>query len=378
MAGLTSEGFIALTHNEIKDRIKARLNVVNPGFDFSPESPDGQNVEIWSLELAQLWSQLALVYTSGDPKTATGQGLRNIGFMSGILMSNADRSYATIGLVGTAGTVVPVGSEVSDADGNVFVVEFDAVIPANVNAFAAVAGKITVIAGTLINIVTPITGWNSITQATDGVIGTNPETEQHFRNNRNRSVMVSSESVTDALQGKLIALGVSQVSIVNNDGEVVAADGTPVGSIHVTIPDTLVSDQDIADTIRRYKSLGTPTFGTTSVVSIDSQGHSHTIKFSKSVVVNVEISMNITFLSSDISGAEDNIKADLVDYVNKLVTGEDVIWSRMFGIITPYGKAQINSLSIGELGGALSSANLVVPDTEFAHIVSTDIAITVA
>lgn len=377
MAGLTDEGFTALTHEEIKERIQNRLEVLNPGFDFSPESPDGQNIEIFGFELSQIWAQLSLIYSSGDPRTATGQGLRNIGFLSGVLMNNADRSYATIDLVGVSGTVVPAASEVSNADGNVFVTEFDAVIPASINVIAKVAGKTPVLAGTIVNIDTPVTGWTSITQATDGVIGTEPETEQHFRNDRNRSVMVSSESVTDALQGKLVELGLAQVSIVNNDSEATLPDGTPEGHIHVTVTDTTISDQDIADTILKYKSLGTPTFGTTTVVSIDSQGHSHSIKFSKAIAVDVEISLDVTFLSTDTAGAEDSIKEALVDYVNSLITGEDVIWSRMFGLITPHGKAQVNSLLIGELGGALSISNIAVPDTEFAALVSADIALTV-
>ena len=200
MAGLTDEGFVPATLSEIQTRIKGRLELLSPGFDFSPESPDGQNIEIFSYELWQLWQQLESIYSSGDPNTATGQGLRNIGFISGVLMSNADRSYATIGLVGTADTLVPAGSEVSDANGNIFVTELDAVIPSNVTAVAKLAGKTPVVAGTIINIDTPVVGWDSISHTVDGVLGSEAETEQHFRNIRNKSVMASSESVTDALK----------------------------------------------------------------------------------------------------------------------------------------------------------------------------------
>ncbi len=377
MAGLTDEGFTALSHDEILERIQARLEVLNPGFDFSPESPDGQYVEIFGFELSQIWAQLSLVYGSGDPRTATGQALRNIGFMSGVLMNNADRSYATIGLVGTADTVVPASSEVSDAEGNIFVTEFDAVIPTNINVLAVNAGKTPVLAGSIVNIVTPIAGWTSVTHTADGVIGTSPETEQHFRNKRTRSVMISSESVTDALQAKLVELGLDQISIVNNDTDGVLADGTPVGAIHITITDTTITDQIIADTILKYKSLGTPTYGTTTIYSLDSQGYSHEIKFSKAAAVDVEITLDVTYLSSDTSGASESITAELYNYVNNLITGEDVIWSRMFGLITPYGKAQVNSLQIGVLGGSLGTSNIAVPDSQFAAIQSTDISISI-
>ena len=377
MAGLTDEGFIPSTLAEIKTRITDRLELLNPGFDFSIESPDGQNIEIFSYELFQLWQQLALIFTSGNPQTATGQGLRNIGQMSGISMNNADRSYATIGLVGTTDTLVPAGSEVSDAGGNKFVTEFNAVIPTNVGVIAINAGPTPVLAGTIVNIDTAVVGWDSITHTTDGNLGETVETEQEFRNKRNKAVMAASESVTEALRGKLVLLGITQVEILNNDTDSPLADGTPIGNIHVNVTETDVTDEVIASTILAYKSMGTPTFGTTTVIVNDTQGNPHTIKFSKAVPISTEIDLDVTFLSSDNSGAEDSIRAALTEYVNSLSASEDVIWSHMFGLITPYGKAQVNSLLIGKLGQTLSAANIVINDGEYSVISSTDVAITV-
>lgn len=377
MAGLTDEGFIPSTLAEIKTRIRDRLELLNPGFDFSIESPDGQNIEIFGYELFQIWQQLALIFVSGNPQTATGQGLRNIGQMSGISMNNADRSYATIGLVGTTDTLVPAGSEVSDVDGNKFVTEFNAVIPTNVGVIAINAGPTPVLAGTIVNIDTSVVGWDSITHTVDGDLGESVETEQEFRNKRNKAVMAASESVTEALRGKLVLLGITQVEILNNDTDSPLADGTPIGNIHVNVTETDVTDEVIASTILAYKSMGTPTFGTTTVVVNDSQGNPHTIKFSKAIPISTEIALDVTFLSSDNSGAEDSIRAALTEYVNSLSASEDVIWSHMFGLITPYGKAQVNSLLIGKLGQTLSAANITINDGEYAVIDSTDVAITV-
>ena len=376
MAGLTDEGFTPLTQSEIIARIEGRLEVVSPGFDFDPESPDGQNIGIWSFELAQLWTQLDLVYSTFDPRDATGQGLRNVGFLSGVLKDNADRSYATIDLVGTAGTSVPANSEVSDADGNKFVTELDATIPTSVTVIALNPGPIPIVAGTLVNIDTPVSGWASFTQTLDGQIGTVAETDQSYRNSRDRAVLNPSESVADALLAKLIALGLDQVEILNNDTDAALVDGTPVGHIHITVTDTTVTDEDIALTILKYKSLGTPTFGSTAVVVNDTRGNPHTINFSKAAAVEVEMEIDITFLSTDTAGAEDGIKAALAEYVNSLLAGESVVWSRLFAYITPYGKAQVNSLTIGVLGGSLSAANLAISDTEFATQDTTNITIT--
>lgn len=376
MAGLTDEGFTAPTLTEIESRIKAKLELLNPGFDFSIESPDGQNIAIFGFEIEQLWQQLSLVYRSNDPSLATGQALRNIGQLSGVFLENADRSYAVIGLVGTEGTVVPAGKEVSDAYGNVFVTEFEAVIPTNVGAIAVNAGPTPVFAGRLVNIDTPVYGWDSITHTVDGDVGEAQETEQEFRNKRNKTVMAPASNTAEFLRGQLVLLGISQVEVVNNDTIEDFADGTPVGYIHIKVTENELTDLAIAENILKYKSLGTPTYGTTAVTVLDSQGNSHIIYFSKAQAVPMVIELNITFLSTDIAGAKDSIKAALFEYVNALGAGEDIIWSHMFGLITPYGSAQINELLVSAIQYDPSAGNVVVYDGEFATIDSANITIT--
>ena len=120
MAGLTSEGFIALTYEEILSRIKSRLLVLNPNFDFTTEGVDGQLIEIFAFELGLVWSELDLVYNSFDPDQATGAGLSNLGLLTGSVRGAATRSEAFIDLVGTAGTLVPKGVIVTNAAGDEF------------------------------------------------------------------------------------------------------------------------------------------------------------------------------------------------------------------------------------------------------------------
>ena len=378
MAGLTSEGFTPLTLEEIQERIKTRLDLYNPGFDFTPESPDGQLVDIFSVEIAQAWSELGLCYSSFDPNTATGQALRNIGFISGVPYGVATRSFADITLVGTAGTVVPALSEVSDADGNVFQLESDAVIPATVPVLAQQAGPVPIGAGALVNIDSTITGWTSFTQAIAGTVGEAAQTDTAYRNLRNLATNRNHSGVVDAMQARLLELGILQATVINNDTAATLSDGTPPYSIHVVLGDIGgVSDADIAKVILDSKGLGIPTHGnSTSVVIEDSQGTSHTINFTKAVAVDIYIDLDVTFLSEDIAGAEASIRADLVTDINSYLAGEDVIWSRLFGVVTPYGKAQVNSLTVGRVG-ALSAANVVLVDGEYATTIGGDIAITV-
>jgi hypothetical protein len=45
MAGLENYGFVPEEYESIVARIEGKIEAINPGFDFSPESPDGQLIE---------------------------------------------------------------------------------------------------------------------------------------------------------------------------------------------------------------------------------------------------------------------------------------------------------------------------------------------
>lgn len=378
MAGLTNEGFEPETLENIETRIKSRLDAINPGFDFSPESPDGQLINIMAQEIYQAWVELDLVYHSYDPSTATGQALRNIGQITGIPYGISNSSSAYVSLTGTAGTVVPMQSVVEDELGNQFLTTSAAVIPSSVLVVALNDGPIVVTAGTITTIATPVTGWTGVSQAADGTIGKVAMTESEYRNIRSRTVMRNYRATEDVIQSRLLELGIVQAKIINNDTATTLGDGTPPQSIHVIIGEVgSVTDTQIAEVILKTKGLVCPTHGTTTVALVDEQGVSHDIKFTKAIEVPIFIDMNITFLSEDTAGAEENIKEALVVEINRLLAGEDVIWSRLFGIITPFAKAQINTLTIGKSLGTLAATNIALTDTEFASCATANINIVV-
>jgi len=366
--GLSAEGFTPKTLDEIENGIKSKLEVLSPGFDFSTESPDGQLIEIMSLELSQAWNELNLVYRSYDPQQATGAALRNLGLITGIIYGSATRSQATIEVSGTPQTIVPAGSLVSDADGNDFATSFDVKIPGAVQAVAVLSGPIAVPAGTLVNVKTEVPGWTGSTQPLDGAEGAAAQTEQAFRNIRNRTVLRNYTANVDTTQARLFELGLEQVAIIHND--LAIADpitGQAANSIAATIsPVGTVTDEEIARVILQTKPAGVSTVGTTAVVLDDTQGHTHTINFTKATAINIYMNVEVTYLAEDYAGAEENIINDLVAYILNHQVGEDVIHSRLYSVITPWGKAQVDVLEIGKVNGTETTANVVIADDEFA------------
>tara|TARA_R110000764_G_C11014636_1_gene383614 strand:+ start:32 stop:1171 length:1140 start_codon:yes stop_codon:yes gene_type:complete len=378
MAGLTSSGFVPETYANIKARIEGKLETLNPGFDFSPESPDGQNIGIMTYEIFQCWSQLNNVYNSNNPSISSGAALRNIGLHTGIPFGAASKSYVTLETQGTAGTVIPALSFFSDDAGNEFYSAFAVAIPSNIQAVSVNSGVLDVSASTVTTIVTPVTGLDSITQTSAGNSGTVAQTQQQYRNSRQRTVMRNSTSVADAMKANLLELGIEQATVFNNDSNS-AVGSVPANTIEVTVGEIspTITNEMIAQVILSTNSMGCPTYGTTAVVLTDTQGVEHTVSFTKAVQFDVEIDLNVTFLSTEFAGAEEGIKASLVAYINGLASGEDIIWSRLFAYITPYGEAQINSLDIGEQSGTLASSNIVIADDKYSNLADTDITITV-
>ena len=381
MAGLSRDGFIPKTYEEIQTSIKSKLEVFSPGFDFGAESPDGQLVDIFSLELSVAWSELSLVYKSYDPNQAFGAGLRNLGLITGLPYGAATRSTGNIELIGVANTVVPVGSVVTDNEGNEFTTSFSATIPSTVQVVATVSGTIAIPAGTINTIKSPVTGWDSINQVVDGRTGAAPQSEIAYKNERNRTVLRNFTSVPSTMESRLFELGIKQADVQNNDHPTnPLPDGTPAQTIHVTVGEVgFVTDTQIAQVILTTKGIGCPTFGTSTITVSDAQGHSHEVSFSKATGVDIFVLLEVTFLDSDIAGAVEGIRNDLTTHINGLLAGEDVVWSRLFGIITPYAKAQINSLTLGRLPNLSDQAatNLVIAPNEFAQTEANLIDVTV-
>jgi len=352
MAGLTDEGFTADTLSEIQARIEGRLKVYDPEIDLDPASPDGQNVSIFSFEVATLWQQLGMVYNSYNPDIASGKGLRNVGLLTGIPFGSASRSSVNLALGGTGGTVIPKGSIVADQDGNEYSTSFAVTLPGSTECVALQAGPIPVTAANTYTIKTVVPGWTTATQSVDGTLGGIAQTPQQYRNLRNRTVMRNSSSVADVVASRLYELGLEQASVVNNDSSVdTLPDGTPPNNLHITLGEySGVTQEQIALTILEAKGLACPTWsvgkdasngGTWKEVE-DNQGVTHRIYFDEAQPVEIHVGMSITFLDEDYAGAVEQIKQAVADDINSYLTGEDVDWSRLFGVITQFGKASID------------------------------------
>ena len=134
--GITPEGFVTKRLEDIKSEIEdAFRDEFGKNINLQPESKFGQLVGIFADREASLWELAECTYNSQFPGSAEGVQLDLIANLTGIKRLEATKSKVKLCLLGTVGTVVPAGTEISQ-NGNplvVFVTLVDATIAAGVD-----------------------------------------------------------------------------------------------------------------------------------------------------------------------------------------------------------------------------------------------------
>jgi uncharacterized phage protein gp47/JayE len=193
--GVVPEGFIVKPLVQIKADIESRQRAaseIGPLQDQSTHSYLGQLNTTIAAELSEVWELGKALHGSNDPEAAQGVALDNVASLTGAARRAAAPTRVTCTLNLEAGTTVPAGSIVS-VDGRPdlkFTLEEDVVEPAAMTSnvpgvfVCTVDGPVQVNAGTLTVIETAVVGWNTVTNAADGILGRDIDTDQQLRERR--------------------------------------------------------------------------------------------------------------------------------------------------------------------------------------------------
>ena len=184
--GITPEGFNRKRLDQLKAELDAAVRAIfGDNVNLEPESPDGQINGVVSESNANLWELLEEGYNAFNPSVASGVALSNLVQLNNITRLPATPSLVELSLTGSDGTLIPSGSIVSTSDtGAQFATDEDVTISGGVGTVDASSidtGPIGALSGTLTVIETPITGWDSVTNATDATLGANLETDPELR-----------------------------------------------------------------------------------------------------------------------------------------------------------------------------------------------------
>lgn len=360
MAGITIDGFERKRLDTILDELNQELKAIfGENLNLDPETPDGQVSGVFSESHANLWELAEAGYNAFNPSAATGDVLSNLVQLNGIVRQPATFSTVELSLTGTNSTVIPLGSLVSTDDGIFFATDEEVTIAAGtatVDATATITGPQPGVTSTIVNIDTPLTGWDTVTNAEDAVLGQLEETDAELRTRREKSVTREAVAIPDAIIAEVENIeGVTHTSIKINETNSTDGDGIPAHSFLVIAEGGI--DLEVATAIYNEKSIAIGTFGTTTVNVLDSQGIGHDINFSRPILIDIHIQVTITTFSDFPQNGDDLIKQAIIDYAaGTLVPGrdfgvsDDIVYSELFTPINSVDGVQVDTLYVNTAG----------------------------
>lgn len=310
MAGVTAQGFTPKLLADILTEIETdEKTLLDPNIDTSADQPLGQLNGIFANKLAQLWELANVAYNQFNRGAVEGVQLDNVGALTGTSRDPQTFTVVNATLNIDAGDTVPADSKVKVAgtNGPFFDLEADVTnsggSPANLPGVfvCETAGPIIVNSGTLTDIVTPVTGWNSVTNATDGTPGTNVETDTAYRLRQVEDLAALGSCDLDSIVEAVAKVaGVIQVIGFENTTLTTDVNGLPGKSFCIVVWDgasPAASNTDIATAIWENKPSGILAYGSTSTTITDAQGISRTISFTRATQVPIYMTFDIKIVT---------------------------------------------------------------------------------
>ena len=339
--GLSDAGLVVPRTADYIDEIRARYAAeTGLDVDWDADLVLGQLTAIMAQLLGEQAELLQAVYDSWDVNGASGVQLSNIAAITGTARKVPIAAQASVRLSGTAGTVLTTDKMVEGggSDGRArwqltedVTIGADGTVDTVVRA--TVAGYTVALASEndISTIVTPVPGWDTVTQLEDASPGSNAETDAELRVRRQQSIQLSAGLGIGAIRAKVLELEFIEAAAVidNPDAETNVVEGVslPACSFLVIVtPDTLTTDQqaEVARVIYDNTPVGVRATGTdvsTTVTGAD--GFEKTVKFDYATDVAANIAVQLTMASGySVADAGPSLRALVEAYIGELLIGD--------------------------------------------------------
>ena len=385
---LTSSGLTTPTLAEIKAEIEAEIRAtISAREDLSESSPLGQIVTITARQIRKVWETVEAVYAAMDPAGASGVTLARLAALTGSYARPPTFSTVTATVNVDPGTYA-AGALVAYVTGRPAerFVNADTVINPGASAadysvsfVAETAGPVAAPAGTLVERVA-VTGWNSITNAADAVIGQAAETDAELRERRTAEITTLGAARAEAIRADVLQVsGVVQAFVLENDTDL-SVDGIPAHSIETVVygpaSPSSADNLAVAEAIFGSKAAGVRTFGSTTVDVTDGQGFVRAVSFTRATLVPTEVDIVIEFYAPEYPG-DAAVVAKIVERAAAFYrAGYDVTPSRVAAWAHEVAGVLSATVQVGPVGGPLAPTAFAIDIREIAQISSGDISVT--
>ena len=371
--GISDEGYTAPRAADfltlIRSAFEERTGLV---IEWDNDTFLGNLTAIMAEQLGDLAEASQAVYDAFDVNNATGLQLDNLALLVGVTRTEATYSTVLLTLTGTSGTIIREGALVQGGgpDGTTrWATTEDVTISggtATVIAQAEDPGAVEADAGELTTIVTPFSGWTSVTNADPATAGEERESDAALRKRRQQSLQTGGSRSLNAIRAAILALdGVEAATVIENtsiasavvEGLTLAAKSIAV----IVYPSTLTDDQKagVAQAIYETIPAGISTNGTDVVATVTGlDGFSKTVKFDYASALEVDVAITVNLADGyELEDVEEPVQEAVSDYFLTLGVGDAVRRLSILALV-----AAIDGIDGAVLllnGGAVD----IVPDT---------------
>lgn len=375
----TPAGLVIPAETDILAGVQADMNAafgggLNPGL----ETPQGQLASSQAAVIGDKNNEVALIVNQVDPQYSADRFQDAIGRIYFLTRKPATPTAVTATLGGIAGTVIPAGTFAQDTDGNTYALSGDATIGISGTVDAdfqnVQTGPIPCAAGTLTSVYQAIPGWDTITNAADGTMGSNVESRADFEYRRRNSVALNGKGTPQAIYAAVFdLLDVLDVYVKDNpSGNTVNTGPTnyPILPHSVYVAVVGGTDADVAAAIWRKKDTGCDTNGNASATVVDQSGYSYpqpsyVIKFQRPATLAVKFAVRIVNDPSLPSNIVTLVKNAIIarfngaDGTTRERIGATILASRYYGaVVAVASNVSLLDVLIGTSSPTLTQINV--------------------
>lgn len=368
--------------------------------DLDPDTQDGQLLAIFARAIYDCNQSVISSYNAFSPNTAQGTGLSNLVKLNGLRRKIPTNSTAVLTLVGAVGTVITNGVVGDNVNLDTrWTLPATVTIPLSgtidVTATCTAPGSTAAAIGSLTRILTPTFGWQSATNSAIATAGNPVEADPELRQRQTVSTALPALSNLQAIYSVIDNLdGVTRLAVYENDTDSADSNGISAHSISAVVLGGDVTA--IANAIASKKAPGTGTYGSTSVVVVDSHGVSDTIHFYILALTNLDVHVTVKALAGFAATTEPLIQAAVAAFISGLDIGEDSYYLRLVApanlegdvAVATSGLSQadldvlsktftVTAVTQGAHGGLLSAADVVIAFNAAATCGASQVSITV-
>lgn len=341
---IDANGLTVKTNAEIIAEITAALKLVyGDDINVAPDSPDGQQINIFTQAIVDVEDLVVQVYNSFNPDMAIGVTLDERVAINGIqrlggtytmqkISVTTDRAMTLQGLDGDLLNPDGTGYTVSDSQGNQFILAAtEAIAAAGTYSLVFRAKEIGAVLTVPNTITTPVTIKLGVTSVNNPLpadtIGDNEETDAELRTRRQQSVSLASQGYLEGLRAEILNIsGVTYAKIYENNSGVTDGDGIPSHSIWVIVEGG--NESSIAYAIYTKRNAGCGMKGDEVVQVTQPDGSIFAVKFDRTVSETLYVQFTAQSINGidpiDTAYIKDEVVTRLTLDVNESVNVNDI------------------------------------------------------